>query len=184
MSGTPEADDSLKFWFAELTPEQWFRDGKTLDGVVRTRFGALLERAKRGELDDWASAPSGRLALIILLDQFSRHIFRGTPDAFAADAKAVSLTLDGIAKGMDEKLETPAQRQFFYMPLMHAEDRNLQTLSLEKVMANDFGEDALKAAQAHADIIARFGHFPHRNKILGRASTPEEERFLENHPGF
>jgi uncharacterized protein (DUF924 family) len=184
MSENPAVQCVLEFWFSELTPEQWFRDGQALDDTVRVRFGALLDQARRGELEDWAKTPSGRLALVILLDQFSRHVFRGTPDVFAADARAQTLTLDGIARGMDEQLESPAQRQFFYMPLMHAEDRNLQALSLEKMTANDFGEGALKAARAHADIIARFGRFPHRNRILGRAPTPEEESFLENHPGF
>jgi len=182
MIENPAIDDILRFWFAELSPQQWFGDGKKLDGMVKARFGALVDSAKHGELDGWADTPRSRLALIILLDQFSRHVFRGTPEAFAADAKAAALTLDGIARGMDQKLETPAQRQFFYMPLMHAEDRNLQALSLAKVTANDFGEGALKAAQQHADIIARFGRFPHRNRILGRASTPEEETFLKTNP--
>jgi uncharacterized protein (DUF924 family) len=181
------ADDILKFWFSELTPEQWFRYGKALDGAVRARFGALLERARRGELEDWAKTPSGRLALIILLDQFSRHIFRGTPDAFAADAKAVALTLDGIALGMDAALPTSAQRLFFHMPLMHAEDGNLQALCVEKLAAlgdGEIAEGAQAAAREHAEVIARFGRFPHRNGILGRASTPEEEAFIKNNPGF
>ena len=181
------AQSVLDFWFSELTPEQWFQGGEALDGTVRVRFGTLLEQAKRDELDDWAKTPSGRLALIILLDQFSRHVFRGTREAFAADAKARALTLDGIAKGMDAELPTPAQEIFFYMPLMHAEDGNLQALCVEKVSALDDGDiadGALRSACEHEDVIARFGRFPHRNKILGRVSTPAEETFLKNNPGF
>ena len=183
-----EAQAILSFWFSELSPEQWFQGGQAMDDRVRTRFGALLARAKRGELDDWGEMPAGHLALIILLDQFSRHVFRGTPQAFAADAKAQALTLDGIAQGMDKALPTSAQKLFFYMPLMHAENGNLQALCVEKISAlddeGDIADGALRSACEHEDVIARFGRFPHRNKILGRASTPEEAAFVKNVPAF
>jgi len=169
----------VDFWFRELTPEQWFRSGgPKLDVMVRERFGALLEKARAGELDGWASSPRGRLALILVLDQFSRHIHRGTPDAFAADPKAQKLCREGIAAGMDKPL-TFSERHFFYMPLMHSEDPAVQAMSLDcyKNLAEETAV-ILDAATAHSDIVERYGRFPHRNAILGRSSTTEEEEFL------
>lgn len=115
----------LDFWFRELTPQDWFGAGEKFDPIVRRRFGMLHEEAAEGALDGWAATPLGRLALIIVLDQFSRHIHRGTPLAFAQDPKAQDLALDGIAQAMDLQLAF-SQRHFFYMPLMHAEDARLQ----------------------------------------------------------
>ena len=169
----------IDFWFRELTPRQWFIEGgPKLDDRVRARFGAFVEAARRGTLDHWATAPRGRLALIILLDQFPRHCFRGMPEAYASDTKAQWLAADGIAACMDEQL-TFAERQFFYMPLMHAEDRDLQALSLERFdTLREDAETVLGFASGHRRIVYRFGRFPHRNKVLGRASSPEEEAFL------
>ena len=169
----------IDFWFRELTPRQWFTEGgPRLDDRVRTRFGNLVEAARRGVLDHWARSPRGRLALIILLDQFPRHCFRGMPEAYASDAKAQALAAEGIAAHMDEQL-TFAERQFFYMPLMHAEDRDLQALSLERFDAlREAAEAVLGFASGHRKIVYRFGRFPHRNKVLGRASSPQEEAFL------
>jgi len=168
----------IDFWFRELTPRQWFTEGgPRLDDRVR-RFGNLVEAARRGVLDHWAASPRGRLALIILLDQFPRHCFRGMPEAYASDAKAQALAADGVATHMDEQL-TFAERQFFYMPLMHAEDRDLQALSLERFDAlHEAAEAVLGFASGHRKIVYRFGRFPHRNKVLGRASSPQEEAFL------
>lgn len=178
-------EEILTFWFRELTPPQWFRDGRKLDDTIRERFGDLLEKAKRDELDAWTDSPSGRLALIILLDQFSRHIFRDTPEAYAGDKKAQQLTQEGIDIGMDQELETPVKRHFFYMPLMHAEDKELQALGIVKFTANskEF-PGGLGAAKGHAAMVEQFGRFPHRNKILGRTSTPEELEFISNNPRF
>jgi len=169
----------IDFWFRELTPRQWFTEGgPRLDDRVRTRFGNLVEAARRGVLDHWARSPRGRLALIILLDQFPRHCFRGMPEAYASDAKAQALAAEGVAAHMDEQL-TFAERQFFYMPLMHAEDRDLQALSLERFDAlREAAEAVLGFASGHRKIVYRFGRFPHRNKVLGRASSPQEEAFL------
>jgi uncharacterized protein (DUF924 family) len=169
----------IDFWFRELTPRQWFTDGgPTLDERVRTRFGALVDAARQGDLEHWAQSPRGRLALIILLDQFPRHVFRGTREAYASDAKAQALAAEGIEASMDEDL-TLSERQFFYMPLMHAEDRDLQALSLERFDAlRDATQAVLGFACGHRRIVYRFGRFPHRNKVLGRASSPEEEAFL------
>jgi uncharacterized protein (DUF924 family) len=169
----------VDFWFRELTPRQWFTEGDPkLDDRVRTRFGELVEAARSGILDHWAASPRGRLALIILLDQFPRHCFRGMPQAYASDAKAQALAAEGIGARMDEQL-TFAERQFFYMPLVHAEDRDLQALSLERFdTLREDAETVLGFASGHRRIVYRFGRFPHRNKVLGRVSSPEEEAFL------
>ena len=169
----------VDFWFRELTPREWFTEGgPKLDDRVRARFGALVAAARRGALDHWAASPRGRLALIILLDQFPRHCYRGTPEAYASDTKAQSLAADGIGAGMDEQL-TFAERQFFYMPVMHAEDRDLQALSLERFdTLRDAAEAVLGFASGHRRVVFRFGRFPQRNKVLGRASSPDEEAFL------
>jgi uncharacterized protein (DUF924 family) len=168
----------LNFWFRELTPRQWFGGGTELDVMVRQRFTDLLQKAKQNECDDWAETARGRLALIILLDQFSRHIYRNTPDAFAQDAKAQQLCLDGIESGQDKQL-TSAERHFFYMPLMHAESVELQKLSVEKFTAlRNEAEAILGFAKGHQSMVERFGRFPHRNETLGRASTEAERSFL------
>ena len=167
-------DEILDFWFRELTPEQWFQDGEQLDSTIAARFGELHEEAVSGRLESWAATPLGRLALILVLDQFSRNIHRGTARAFETDAKAQQLTLDGIAAGMDEKLAF-AQRQFFYMPLMHAEDPVLQAKSIERFTAlKAYAEMTLKFAESHRAEVERFGRFPHRNEAIGRASSAEE----------
>lgn len=174
-----EYSSVIDFWFRELTPRQWFEEGgPALDERVRARFGGLVEAARRGALDEWAASPRGRLALIIVLDQFPRHCFRGMPEAYASDAKAQWLAAEGVAACMDEQL-TFAERQFFYMPLMHAEDRDLQALSLERFDAlREDAEAVFGFASGHRKVVFRFGRFPHRNGVLGRASSPEEEAFL------
>ncbi len=172
------SDQILDFWFKELTPQHWFGGGPALDDIIRERFGAQLESAKQGQADGWASSPRGRLALIILLDQFSRNIFRGKPEAFAADAKAQKLTLEGLDAGMDKPLML-SERLFFYMPLVHAENTQLQALSVEKFVAlREEAEKLLWYARKHESIVAQFGRFPHRNAIMRRPTTPEEESFL------
>ena len=168
----------LDFWFRDLTPRQWFAEGKKLDPIMRDRFGALHEKAASGALDAWAETPLGRLALILLLDQFSRNIHRGTARAFATDAKTQRLAIDGIEAGMDEQL-TISQRHFFYMPLMHAEDPALQAMSVERFAAlKAAAEDTLRFAEKHRAEVERFGRFPHRNKALGRANSAEEDEFI------
>ena len=168
----------IDFWFRELTPRQWFIDAPELDDRVRARFGALVDAARLGALDHWAASPRGRLALIIVLDQFARHVFRGLPDAYAGDTRAQALAAEGIEANMDEEL-TLSERQFFYMPLMHAESRDLQALSLERFEAlREAAEAMLRFASGRRRIVYRFGRFPHRNGILGRAGSLEEEAFL------
>ncbi|QSR19565.1 DUF924 family protein [Novosphingobium sp. KA1] len=168
----------LDFWFRELTPADWFGAADSLDPIVRTRFGKLQEEAAAGNLDDWAESPLGRLALIIVLDQFSRHIFRGSAAAFASDERAQKLAVDGVGKGMDEQLSF-AQRHFFYMPLMHAESLELQRLSVECFeRLKAFANQLVAFAQVHQDEVLRFGRFPRRNAALERLNTDDENSFL------
>jgi uncharacterized protein (DUF924 family) len=165
--------------------EWWFRGGADAD--VTEHFSPLLERATRGELDAWSGEPRSRLALIIVLDQFSRTLHRGTARAFAQDPKACALTLEGIDVGHYAALETPWEKTFFFLPLGHSED--LRNLELAVKLADELVEEApqeyralleFSAVQArrHRDAIARFGHHPHRNEILERRSTPEELEYL------
>jgi len=178
-------DDVLAFWFG-LPPAKWWAKDDAFDADLRARFGETLEAGWRGELDDWKDTPRGRLALVIVFDQFSRNIHRGTMKMFRCDQRALALTTQGLARGDDAKLE-PMERYFLLMPLMHAEDASLQRRSVEEfeklrasapeALAKSF-DDAVTYARRHAEIVERFGRFPHRNAILGRPSRPEEEAFL------
>lgn len=192
-------EEILTFWFGESEDplaydagrmDLWFRSGRSYDALVRERFAVDLARAAAGELDAWLETPRGTLALVIVLDQFSRHTHRGTARAFAQDARAQRIVGAGVTRGVDRKLK-PIERAFFYLPLEHAEDPALQDQSVtlhERLLAElppEHREDYrgfLEHARKHRDIIARFGRFPHRNAILGRDSTEEEIAFLEQ-PG-
>jgi uncharacterized protein (DUF924 family) len=181
---TQAIDEILQFWFEDIEHSRWFIKDHDFDRKLETRFGDLLKQALSGQLDAWSDTPLGRLALIILLDQFSRNIYRDSACAFAADAKALHLTIDGIEQHFDEKLSLE-ERSFFYMPLRHAEDLQMQQLGLKKTRelnATGYGTD--KYALNHLVMIERFGRFPHRNKILGRSSTPEEEAYVKANGGF
>lgn len=170
-----KAREVLGFWFA-LTPEQHFATSAKLDAEIRARFGPLRDLVLGSGAAGWRDDPETLLAALILLDQFSRNIHRGTAEAFAADPLALQLTLEAIGKGWDADMDKD-WRQFLYLPLEHAEDPAMQALSVEK-----FGSlgDAyvLDFAKKHAEVIARFGRFPSRNAALGRVSTPEEQAFL------
>jgi uncharacterized protein (DUF924 family) len=175
---TPE--DVLTFWFSEeVTPKWWVKED-AFDAAVRERFAAGLEAALAGGLDGWTATPEGALALVILLDQAPRNCFRGTPRAFSGDDKALAVAKDAIARGFDAALPSD-RRNFFYMPFQHSERLEDQERGMELFAANDVA-DGLRFMRLHRDIIARFGRFPHRNAILGRASTPEELDFLQQ-PG-
>ena len=175
-----QADDILHFWFHELKPAQHFAHDAALDSTIRTRFGTTLEAATRCELDTWRTNAEGRLAEILVLDQFSRNIHRGSPGAFAQDAQALTLAQEMVAAGYDAAL-APAQRAFVYIPYMHSESLAIHARAM--VLFDLPGlENNLKFEIAHRDIIARFGRYPHRNAVLGRTSTPEELAFL-NEPG-
>lgn len=173
----------LDFWFRELTPGDWFGGGAQLDEKVCARFGAVHAQALEGACDGWAETPLGRLALVIVLDQFSRHIHRDTAQAFAADRRAQELVLEGLEAGVDALLGF-AHRHFFYMPLMHAEDTVLQARSVACFEdLNRFAGELLAFARSHEADIAAYGRFPYRNAALQRRSTNEEEDFLKTRQG-
>jgi uncharacterized protein (DUF924 family) len=185
----------LDFWFgdaatspahAKRRDQVWFESSPDFDREIERRFSGIYDRAARGPSSAWSTSPRGRLALILVLDQLPRNMFRGTPRAFATDALAQRVTLDLIASGGDMELGL-LQRLFAYMPLQHAEDRDMQALSLRE--NRQLSESAppdwaelftmyYRYAQLHSDIIERFGRFPHRNRALGRPSTPEEIAYL------
>lgn len=177
----PSPRDVLDFWFSDRVSAKWWVKDPDFDAEVEARLGDLHREAVAGALDEWAATAEGALALVLLLDQVPRNIHRGTPDAFACDAKARATTKAAIDAGHDRSLGEPSQRLFLYMPLEHSEsladqERSVALMaSLDNPHWHDF-------AVRHRDIVARFGRFPHRNAILGRESTAEELAFLEK-PG-
>ena len=170
----------LRFWFEEAKPEQWFRKDEAFDRLISGRFSALHQRAARCELYEWRHEARGRLAEIIVLDQFSRNMFRGTPQAFAHDALALALAQEAMASGADQVLD-PRERTFLYMPYMHSESAEIHRIA-EEIFRQHGNQANLDYELQHKAIIDRFGRYPHRNDILGRASTPAEVEFLKQ-PG-
>ncbi len=206
MDNTKNTDETrqnavLEYWFGDLKEGEaptdeviakwWGKDQKT-DDYIRENFGRDLEEAARGELSHWEETPRGTLALVIVLDQFSRNVYRDDPRAFAGDKLALEIAGRGISKGFDMGLH-PVMRVFFYMPFMHSEDMAMQERSLElfRGLEDEFSQvpdvsEMLSSnrdfAERHYNIVKRFGRYPHRNAILGRESTPEEIEFLKE-PG-
>ncbi|RJG20050.1 DUF924 domain-containing protein [Alcanivorax profundi] len=179
-------------WPSQPAMRKWFRAGAGDDAEIEHRFGSIVEAALQQELVDWERQPLSRLALILVLDQFPRHIFRRTPRAFSGDHRAATLAVEGLSRRMTANLP-PCGQVFFVMPLMHAEDEDLHDLcvtSLEAIQQSAPAavkgsiEGHLVAAREHRDIIRRFGRFPHRNKVLGRDSSDDERLFLETHSGY
>jgi uncharacterized protein (DUF924 family) len=178
------ADDVLAFWFAGATEPraEWCRKDPAFDALIAERFGDAIEAALRGELDSWSAAPRSALARLLLLDQFTRNVFRGTARAFAGDALALAGARALVASGDDLRLP-PLQRVFVYMPFEHAEDLASQDEALRcfgalAPEAPALAEYQVTWARKHHDVIARFGRFPHRNAVLGRSSTAEELAYL------
>jgi len=171
-----QPDEILHFWFEELTAKQHFSKDPALDAQMAQRFGETLEAASRCELFAWRANIAGRLAEILLLDQFSRNIYRGTPRAFAQDALALVLAQELVASGQQDSLPL-AQRAFVYMPYMHSESILVHNEAVRLLQSPGL-EDTLRYELLHQDIIRRFGRYPHRNSILGRSSTEEEIAFL------
>ena len=167
-----------RFWFEELKPEQWFRSDPAIDAMIRSRFLRIWEALVGGVAVAFEAKPV--LAKIIVLDQFSRNMFRGTPQAFSSDPKALELSQAAIHAGFDTVM-SPQERMFLYMPFQHSEDRAVQCRSIELVASLGM-PDTLKFAEEHKRIIDRFGRFPHRNAILGRVSTDEELAYLRDSP--
>lgn len=188
-------DEILAFWFREKEQsvpkidarmDLWFGDDPDFDAEIKKTFADDVERASAGELRHWAREPRGCLALILLLDQFRRNIYRGKPEAFAKDKSALKLCIEGAAAKMDQAL-SPVEKLFFYMPLQHSESLKVQKKSCEiyrhlaktaTTTDRETFETSAQFAELHADIIEQFGRFPHRNQILGRENTPEEEAYL------
>jgi uncharacterized protein (DUF924 family) len=194
-----EGEEVLRFWFGELDREgraapeakaRWWRKDAAFDQLIRDRFGPLHDAVMAGERDRWLATPRGRLAAIIVLDQFSRNMFRGSGRMHAGDARALALAREGVGLGVDRQLAHD-ERGLFYMPFMHSESLADQDRCVELFSSwRDELEGPLRAqvaglltyAEKHRDIVRRFGRFPHRNALLGRQSTPEENEFL-NQPG-
>lgn len=187
-----QAQKILDFWF--LPPDhpghgqarmEWFRKDDGFDAQIRAYFGTLIDGAIAGDLGEWDATPHGALARLIVLDQFTRNVYRGTPRAFAGDAWALALAVAMTQQGLDQQLP-PMLRAFVYLPFEHAEDLAMQARAVElfqRLSQTQPGfESMLDYALRHQEVIARFGRFPHRNTILGRASTPEEVEFLRQ-PG-
>ena len=201
MTVDPLASAILDFWFVpdageriadqaptapreRVTRDVWFRKDDVFDARIRERFGVALAAGTAGAFGAWCDAPLGSLARVVLLDQFTRNAFRGTPDAFAGDSGAFATAEDAIERGFDRAL-APQERWFLYMPFEHSESLAQQdrAVALFEALAAETGfDDPLPWVLRHRDVIRRFGRFPHRNEILGRASTPEELAFLEQ-PG-
>ena len=196
---TNHVADILGYWFgnesgdaatAKAQRQLWWAKDAAVDADIRKRFGAVVAAAATGAHDEWMATPRGRLALILLFDQFPRNMYRDTPQAFAYDWLACRVALDGINDGIEQSLR-PIERVFFYLPLEHAESLPLQErcVALFTALAAATPEadrnvfsGYVDFAVRHQDIIRRFGRFPHRNRILGRPSTPEETAFLQQ-PG-
>ena len=184
-----DAREVLAFWFGEPPATEaraeWFRKDETFDALIRERFADTLEAALHGGLREWDATPSGALARIVVLDQFTRNALRDTPRAFAGDGLALAAAQALVAAGADRTLG-PWQRQFVYLPFEHAEDLDQQQRALELfgALGREHPDTAelLAWARKHHDIVARFGRFPHRNAVLGRASTADETEFLRQ-PG-
>ncbi|MCP5084210.1 MAG: DUF924 domain-containing protein [Alphaproteobacteria bacterium] len=169
--------DVLDFWFA-AGKEKWFAKSDDFDAEITARFKQAHEAARGGAHDAWADSAEGMLALIILLDQFPRNMYRGSPDMFAADPKAAEMARLALEKKVDGEVPQAA-RAFVYMPLMHSEDLEDQELCVRLFKGDPTLKDNVAYAVDHRDIVKRFGRFPHRNIILGRATTAEEQQFLD-----
>lgn len=185
-----EPAEVLQFWFGREGDggygefrEEWFQKDEEFDDQIHDRFLEDYERAARGEYDGWREAAESCLALVILLDQFPRNLFRGDPRTYATDEKALTIAREALQKGFDRKLPH-FERHFLYMPFMHSEDVEDQrrSVALFRKLAEEDGPDVKEYADEHREIVERFGRFPHRNEVLGRPSTPEEVEFLEQ-PG-
>ncbi|HWK54408.1 MAG TPA: DUF924 family protein [Hyphomicrobiales bacterium] len=179
-AGLPTRQDVLHFWFEEVTPQDWFARSEALDAALTQRFSGLHASAARGELFGWRDTVQGRLAEILVLDQFSRNLHRDTAGAFAYDAMALVLAQEAVAQGLDAQLDI-RQLPFLYMPYMHSESPLIQQESL-RLFDKTGLEYSFDFARRHKEIIDRFGRYPHRNVALARTSTAEELAFLQE-PG-
>ena len=169
--------DVLNFW-QSVGPDGWWKKDETLDTEITNRFSNLHEQISTGQKENWLETPNGALASIIVLDQFSRNMFRGSNRAFAQDTQALMISKQGIEKGFDAKIEGEL-RIFYYLPFEHSENIREQEISVKLQYAIGDSPEAMKAALEHREIISRFGRFPHRNVVLGRHTTPAEQAYLD-----
>ena len=177
---TPGYADIIQFWFVEIEPKAWFTKDDDFDRLLSERFGELHSRAEQSELFSWRSTAQGRLAEIIVLDQFSRNLYRDSARAFASDSLALALAQEAVDQQLDREL-TIDQRTFLYMPYMHSESALIHEVAVQ-LFEKHGKEDNLDYEMRHKAIIDRFGRYPHRNAVLGRESTAEELEFLQQ-PG-
>jgi uncharacterized protein (DUF924 family) len=178
----PDAEEILSFWFSDRVRARWFHSTRELDAEIHERFESLWHRATAGELDEWSGTARGALALAILLDQLPLNMYRNRPESFATEEKARTVANAAIERGFDRQLQ-PDEQAFLYMPFMHSENPADQARSVE-LFSRPGLEHNRRWAQHHRDIVARFGRFPHRNAILGRESTPEEQAWLESDDAY
>ncbi len=181
MTTTP--DDVLRFWFDEAGEKRWWSANPDFDDTVRRRFAAVHQAGADGAFDDWAAGPRGALALVILLDQVPRNMYRGTAAAYETDARALNVARAAMDRGWALSL-SETERHFLLMPFMHSEDLADQDLAVtfgETLFEDD---DFLKHARRHREVIVRYGRFPHRNAILGRTTTPDEQTYLDAGGGW
>jgi uncharacterized protein (DUF924 family) len=177
MDRVATPDEVIAFW-REAGPDRWFAKDTAFDQACRDRFTLTYEAAARGDLAEWELTPEGALAVVLLLDQFPRNMFRGTRRAYATDHAALMTADRAIERGYDQRVD-PAFRRFFYLPFMHSESVRHQERSV--ALNESLGDpDSITWARHHHAIVARFGRFPHRNEILGRETTPEEAQFLKD----
>ncbi len=172
-----ESKEIIKFWFIELKPQDWFKKDPELDSIIKKKFSSIHEQATKGELFEWRENFFGRLAEIIVLDQFSRNIYRDRPESFAFDSMALILAQEAIRARADQELSLE-KKPFLYLPLMHSESKFIHEEAV-KLFSQKGLEIGLEFELKHKAIIDKFGRYPHRNKILGRKSTPEELDFLK-----
>jgi uncharacterized protein (DUF924 family) len=172
----------LEFWFAPANKPRWFKKDAAFDDAIRREFEGVHERAAAGRLAAWQNTPEGALALCLCLDQFPRNIYRGTPRAFASDAKARAVADWAVDRGFDLHFERDDERTFFYLPFEHSENLDDQHRAVELIRTRCRDPELVRYAVLHRDVIEKFGRFPHRNAILGRRTTPAEEEYLKQ-PG-
>lgn len=174
--------DILQFWFDELSDEDWFKKNDKVDQKISQRFKEYYQKAKTGELFKWRETPEGRLAEILILDQFPRNMFRGSAQAFETDSLALILAQEMVLQKLDEKLEI-SKRAFIYLPYMHSESLSIHEEAV-KLFSQKGLEENLKFEMAHKKVIEMFGRYPHRNETLGRISTQEEKEYLKENKGW
>lgn len=179
---THEPADILEYWYSDFMRKHWFSSTPVLDAEIREKYQPLWERAATGELDHWQDSPEGALALVIVLDQFPLNMFRGKPESFRTERKAVEVTLNALNKGFDKRLSKD-RLGFLFMPLMHSEKLEEQDLSVALFRRHEL-KGNIKFAEHHRELVRKYGRFPHRNAILGRESTLAEVAYLASKDAF